>query len=112
MVSGNCCGPGVFHGPLQCFVTLRQQWVALLPSQQPSCQFHQHSPGMKKGGQVAWVWPYCVVIGNGEWQLLPSWCVPWTLAMFCKDRTTMVDNGWPSFPYNSQFANSINTLQG
>ena len=44
---------------------------------------------MKKGGNPD-PNPTCVVIGNGKWQLLPSWLVVWTLAMFSNTATTMV----------------------
>src|SRR6056300_1454429 len=103
MANANCCHPGVFHWPKQCYETPPQQWLALLASKQPICQLCQHSPGMKSLGMA-------MVCCDCQWQM------PIAAILMCSMDPSNVmkhchNNGWPSLPQNSQFANFVNTLQ-
>ena len=64
----------------------------LLNGYLPHLQILSKTSGYEKRGEANQVFVMFVVIGNGawQWQLLPSWLVPMTLAMFADQVCVMI----------------------
>src|SRR6056300_636238 len=73
----------------------------------PFANICQHSPTMKKGRQLAYVWLMFIVIGGCSCLLLPLWFLPWTPAMFWNTATIMVGSPCLTMAHLSIFANTL-----